>query len=66
MMPLKCCVPNCCSNYKSLDCKISVYKFPCEVSEKNKWFLSNPRSHWTVTKYSVVYKLHWPDDAELT
>ena len=66
MMPLKCCVPNCCSNYKSSDCKIPVYKFLREVSKKNKWFLSIPRSHWTVTKYSIVCKLDWPDDAEFT
>ncbi|XP_047142826.1 uncharacterized protein LOC124817080 [Hydra vulgaris] len=65
-MPLKCCVPNCYSNYKSSDCKISVYKFPREISEKNNWFMSIPRSHWTLTKYSVVCKLHWAEDAEFT
>ena len=37
MMPLKCFVSNCCSNYKSSDCKISVNKFPREVSEKNEF-----------------------------
>ena len=54
MMPLKCCVPNCYSNYKSSDFKISaVYKFPREVSEKNKCFLSIPRSHWTVKNIAL-------------
>ncbi|XP_012559127.1 uncharacterized protein LOC105845669 [Hydra vulgaris] len=63
-MPLKCCVPNCSSNYKSSACNVSVYKFPHEVCEKTKWFMSIARLNWTVTKYTVVCKLHWPYDAE--
>ena len=65
-MPLKCCVPKCSSNYKSSGCNKSVYKFPREESEKNKWFISIPRLNWTVTKFTAVCKLHWPDEAEFT
>ena len=64
-MPLKC-VPKCFSNYKSSGCNVSAYKFPREESEKNKWFMSIPRLNWTVTKFTAVCKLHWPDEAEFT
>ena len=65
-MPLKCCVPKCSSNYKPSGCNVSVYKFPREESEKNKWFMSIPRLNCTVTKLTAVCKLHWPDEAEFT
>ena len=65
-MPLKCCVLKCSSNYKSSACNVSVYKFPREESEKNKWFMSIPRLNCTVTKLTAVCKLHWPDEAEFT
>ena len=56
-MPLKCCVPNCCSNYKSSDCKISAYKYPREVSTGSYKSASKELLHGTKHKIAVGFFL---------
>ena len=62
-MPLKCCVPRCKSNYTSMNTKVPVYTFPKDLNEQKKWINNIPHIDFTVTKYSAVCRLHWPDDA---
>lgn len=63
-MPLKCCVPNCNSNYKTSKEKVSVYKFPRDEEEKKKWKSAIPRANLEVTSFTAVCRHHWPDDCE--
>ena len=63
-MPLKCCVPNCNSNYKTSKEKVSVYKFPRDEEERKKWKSAIPRVNLEVTNFTAVCRHHWPDDCE--
>lgn len=65
----KCCVPNCNSNYRVTKKdpnfqRQSVYKFPKDKDECNEWIAAIPRKNLFVTEYTVVCRLHWPEDAE--
>lgn len=64
-MPLKCCVPNCTSNYKTSNEKNSVYKFPKDEEEKEIWRKAIPRSNLEVTKYTAVCRKHWSEDCKM-
>ena len=66
-----CCVPNCQSNYKKIKNKqqedklhVSVYRFPKDPVEKNRWKDSIPRVNLVINEGTVVCKLHWPKDAK--
>ena len=59
-MVLKCCVPNCKSNYASD--KVSVYKLPQNNEAKKKWIAAIPRAN-LVSKYTAICKKHWPENA---
>ena len=66
-MPLKCCVPECESNYKSSGgVYVSVYKLPSDENERKKWISAIPRANIVITKYTAVCRRHWPDDAEFS
>ena len=66
-MPLKCCVPECESNYKSSGgVYVSVYKLPSDENERKKWISASPRANIVITKYTAVCRRHWPDDAEFS
>ena len=64
-MPLKCCVPNCNSNYKSSGEKVSIYKFPKDENEKQKWSKVIPRAKQVVTAYTALCRKHWPEDCTM-
>ena len=54
VMPLKCCVPQCKSNYKSMNTKVPVSQFPKDLNEQKKWIDNIPHTGLKVTKYSAV------------
>ena len=65
-MVLKCCVPECKSNYKSLKKNqpfehVTVFRFPKNVELKNKWLRKIPREI-DVTKNTVVCIKHFDED----
>ena len=62
-MVLKCCVPNCESNYASSNDKVPVYKFPQNNEDKKKWIAAIPRANLVVSKYTPVCRKHWPENA---
>ena len=64
-MPLKCCAPNCSSNYKTSNEKVSVYKFPKDEEEKEVWRKAIPRSNLEISKYTAVCRKHWPEDCKI-
>ena len=65
-MPYKCCVPKCKSNYlteeKEKKEKVSIYRFPPDKEEKNKWIKAIPRANLTVNNNTRVCRYHWPAD----
>lgn len=67
-MGLKCCVPNCDSNYdknvKKSGKYVSVYSFPRVEEERNKWKKVIPRSNLVITDHTRVCRLHWPENAD--
>lgn len=60
-MPRKCCVPKCTTNYKT-GARGTVFRFPDDMEEKEKWLRSIPRKRkgFTVKKNTVVCENHWP------
>ncbi|GFO11590.1 THAP domain-containing protein 5 [Plakobranchus ocellatus] len=66
-MGRKCSVYGCKTGYSATDEKISVYSFPKDKDELEKWVrnLPNNISADQVTKYMGVCALHWPKDTEL-
>lgn len=55
-MPLKCCVPECESNYKSSGgVYVSVYKLPSDENERKKWISAIPRANIVITKYTQQF-----------
>ena len=62
-MVLKCCVPNCGSNYASSNDKVPVYKLLQNNEDKKKWIAAIPRANLVVSKYTAVCRKHWPKNA---
>ena len=62
-MPLKCCRPKCVSNYKSTGSSVSIYKLPRDEEEEKKWISVIPRSNLVVSKYTVICRILWPEEA---
>ena len=67
-MPKKCCVYACSTNYarsknKSQD-KVSVFRFPKDISDKEKWMQAVPNSNLIVSDNTVICELHWPKNFE--
>ena len=62
-MALKCCVPNCKSNYASSNDKVPVYKLPQNNKDKKKWIAAIPKANLVVSKYTAVCRKHWPENA---
>lgn len=60
-MPKKCCVPGCTSNYNSTSEFISVFKFPSEDIEREKWIRNIPRKDWNPSSSAVVCKKHFEE-----
>ena len=54
-MVIKCCVPNCKSNYAFSNDKVPVYKLPQNNKDKKKWIAVIPRANFAVSKYTAVY-----------
>ena len=67
-MPKKCCVYACRTNYnseKTKGCdKLSVFRFPTNTDEQQKWIQAVPNANLKVTKSTVICELHWPDNFE--
>ena len=66
-MPNKRCVYACHTIYQkeknkipSELNKISVYRFPSDNVEPEKWIKAIPNSNLVVTKYTVICELRWP------
>ena len=69
-MVKKCCVYACESNYDSIRMnpdvpKISVFRFPKNIEERERWIKSIPRNGLLVTDETVVCSLHWSSDSEM-
>lgn len=62
-MPRKCCVAHCKSNYESTDEKVTVYQFPKDSQEKDRWIASLPNVIDKVTPHIGVCVKHWPSTA---
>ena len=73
-MGKKCCVFGCKTNYvskkvevavetKENDDNISVYRFPKDHAERERWINSIPNKSLKVNDDTVVCRLHWPEDA---
>ena len=66
-MPYKCCVPKCKSNYLTEERekkeKVSIYRFPPDEEEKNKWIKAIPRANLAVNNNTRVCRYHWPADS---
>ena len=62
-MALKCSVPNCKSNYASSNNKVPVCKLPQNNEDKKKWIAAIPRANLVVSKYTVVCRKHWRENA---
>ena len=63
-MPRKWCVANCRRNYAYTDQKVSVYQFPKNIDEQQKWIDALPNLV-TVTPHIGVCRRHWSEVAEL-
>ena len=64
-MPRKCCVIHCKGNYDSSDSKVTVYGFPNEEEERNRWVRALPNTIKKVTQYIGICASHWPEDTEM-
>ena len=62
MRGFKCCVPLCTSNYKTSEIKVSLYRFPQNSNEKERWIKAIRRTNLVVNINTVACRLHWPDD----
>ena len=62
-MPRKCCVHKCKGNYTSSDQKVSVYTFPKDLAEQQRWLDALPKFIRTVTPNIGICSKHWPSDA---
>ena len=66
-MGKKCCVYACKMNYSSKKLKrdkISVYHFPKDETEREKWIKAIPNANLRVSKNTVVCALCWPSGFE--
>ena len=66
-MGKKFCVYACKTNYSSEKLKsdkISVYRFPKDEREKEKWIKAVPNANLRVSKDNVDCALHWPSGFE--
>ena len=66
-MGRKCCVYACKIYYSSEKLKsdkISLYRFPKDETEKEKWMKAIPNANLRVSKDTVVCALHWPSGFE--
>jgi len=59
-----CCVPGCNSGYKSnkAEAKPSLFRFPTDLSLRNKWVAAIPRKNWNVTENHRVCMKHFHAD----
>ena len=67
-MEKKCCVYACKTNYSSEKLKsdkISVYQFPKDETEKEKWIKAIANANLRVGKDTAVCALHWPSGVTL-
>src|SRR5437870_10327343 len=62
-MPSHCCVPGCRGNYsqtkESSEQRVSAFKFPTDVSLRNKWIQAIPRANLKVSNSTVVCERHF-------
>ena len=61
IMPRKCCVPKCNTNYQT-GAPGKVFRFPDKEEEKEKWIRAIPRKResFSVKSHTVVCEKHWP------
>ena len=62
-MGKKCCVTGCEGNYNN-GTKASVYRFPQNPAEKERWRKSIPRDNIPTHPDTVVCAAHWPRNFE--
>lgn len=65
VMPRKCSVGFCKSNYDSTMEKIRVYSFPTDEEEKQKWLNVLPNRIEKVTRYIGICANHWPENSPM-
>ena len=67
VMPWKCCVSSCSSNYKSDGKYTTLYRLPREPEEREKWTEAIP--NFTSSDASLlnfrICRNHWPDNTPL-
>ena len=61
-MPFKCCVFNCDSNYDSTSGKVTVFRFPDNADERERWINSLPNDGFQFTVSKRICSKHWPID----
>jgi hypothetical protein len=62
-MPYKCCVYGCKSNYATGE-KRTVFSFPAEESERQRWIQCLPNRGFVWTENKRICELHWPVNCE--
>lgn len=62
-MGRKCCVTGCNSNYSAVD-KVTVYRLPRDLAERERWIKAIPRDNIPNTPNTVVCIKHFPEDFE--
>ncbi len=60
-MPRKCCVYECRTNYTPSE-RGTVFRFPNDATERNRWLASLPNKDLTWTEHIGICENHWPSD----
>ena len=55
------CAGKCTSNDKGIEEKVSIFRFPSNEKEKERWVNAPPIKIAEVTNYTGVFEKHWPD-----
>jgi hypothetical protein len=58
-MTKKCCVFGCSTNYSSGE-KGTVYRFPRNVEQRQRWISTLPNRNFVWSNDSVICEKHWP------
>ena len=64
-MGKKCCVSRCNGNFDA-DNKASVFRFPRDAAENERWRKVIPRENIPDSPDTVVCERHWPPNYEYT
>ena len=59
-MVKKCCINNCNGNYNEQN-KVTVFRLPKNLDERQRWLAAIPRGNVPDGKDTVVCERHWPE-----